>query len=89
MNFYIVSPDRFGVAVKMKDGHKCGAVISMLQIKNGVVQVPLTLLIKVDQSRGSCNTQVPTYNDYAYITLFYKSSIAVQHQLLILCKWVS
>lgn len=46
-------PDRFGVTIKMEDGHKLCGALDMLQVINGIIQVSLPIFIKVDQSRSS------------------------------------
>lgn len=48
-------PDSFGVTVEMKDGYELGDVSHMLQVINRIIQVPLPLLVKVDQSRCTCD----------------------------------
>lgn len=51
---HVLLPDVFGVTVKMENGHKLDFVSNVLQVINGIVQIPLSFLIKVDQSGGSC-----------------------------------
>lgn len=51
----VLLPDSFGVTVEMEDGYKLGVVFYMLQVVNGIIQVSLPLLVKVDQSRRTCN----------------------------------
>lgn len=46
-------PDRFGVTIKVEDGHKLRHALDMLQVINGIIQVSLPIFIKVDQSRSS------------------------------------
>lgn len=52
-----VLPDIFAVTFKVEDGHKLSDVSRVLQVIDGIVQISLPLLIKVDQSRGTCNNK--------------------------------
>lgn len=37
----------------MEDGYKLGDILYVLQVINGIIQVSLSLLVKVDQSRST------------------------------------
>lgn len=52
-------PDIFGVTVKMEDGYKLGGVSRVLKVVNGIVQVSLPLVVKVDESRRTCDDTTP------------------------------
>lgn len=68
-------PDSFGVTVEMEDGNELGDVSCMLQVIYRIIQVPLPLLVKVDQSRCTCDDMpqlCPTVPD---ASLAYKNLI--------------
>ena len=44
-------PHIFGLTVKIQNGHKLEDVSCVLQVINGIVQISLPLLVKVDESR--------------------------------------
>lgn len=57
----------------MQDGYKLGDVPHTLQVVNGIIQVSLSLFVKVDQSRRTCGDTLllPTlvYYDKALMRL--------------------
>lgn len=50
-------PNSFAVTVEMKDGNKLGDVPQVLQVVNGIIQIPLPFLVEMDQSRSSWNDE--------------------------------
>lgn len=48
-----ILPDSFGVTFKKEDGDKLHDILYLLQVINGIIQVSLPVLIKVDQSRST------------------------------------